>query len=142
MKSWTPSSEFLLQFYFAPKWKLCLKKYLILSVSVFFFYEESIIINFDSFKLIPCSNFRIWYFFYLIKYFLFKKGNAKGGVSPRLKIWPSDLDLWPWKSIGFQILLRTKYVPSLVKINLYHVTSLWTLESTSFNGFWPNLVHT
>ena len=23
-------------------------------------------------------------------------------------------DLWPWKSIGFQILLRTKYVPSLV----------------------------
>jgi hypothetical protein len=27
------------------------------------------------------------------------------------------LDLWPWKSIGFQILLRTKYVPSLVKIH-------------------------
>jgi hypothetical protein len=24
---------------------------------------------------------------------------------------------WPWKSIGFQILLRTKYVPSLVKIH-------------------------
>jgi hypothetical protein len=82
-------------------------------------------------------------------------------------------DLWPGKSIGFQILLRTKYEPSLVKIqwrmlilymlspyehlepywfskskvkvtgsNLYCVTSLWTLESTSFNGFWPNLVHT
>jgi hypothetical protein len=32
-----------------------------------------------------------------------------------VKIWPSDL--WPWKSIGFQILLRTKYVPSLVKIH-------------------------
>ena len=29
----------------------------------------------------------------------------------------SDLDRWPWKSIGFQILLRTKYVPSLVKIH-------------------------
>jgi hypothetical protein len=28
---------------------------------------------------------------------------------------PSDLDLWPWKSIGFQTLLTTKYVPSLVK---------------------------
>ena len=26
-------------------------------------------------------------------------------------------DLWPWKSIEFQILLRTKYVPSLVKIH-------------------------
>jgi hypothetical protein len=23
-----------------------------------------------------------------------------------VKIWPGDLDLWPWKSIGFQILLR------------------------------------
>jgi hypothetical protein len=30
---------------------------------------------------------------------------------------PSDLDLWPWKSIGFQTLPRTKYVPSLVKIH-------------------------
>ena len=26
-------------------------------------------------------------------------------------------DLWPWKSIGFQLLIRTKYVPSLVKIH-------------------------
>jgi hypothetical protein len=34
-----------------------------------------------------------------------------------VKIWPGNLDLWPWKSIGFQILLRTKYVPSLVKIH-------------------------
>ena len=45
------------------------------------------------------------------------KGNAKQGVSPRLKIWPGNLDIWPWKSIGFPILLRTKYVPSLVKIH-------------------------
>jgi hypothetical protein len=45
------------------------------------------------------------------------KGNAKHGVSPHLKIRPCDLDLWPWKSIGFQILLRSKYVPSLVKIH-------------------------
>jgi hypothetical protein len=30
---------------------------------------------------------------------------------------PSDLDLWPWKSIEFQTLQRTKYVPSLVKIH-------------------------
>jgi hypothetical protein len=27
------------------------------------------------------------------------------------------LTLWPWKSIGFQISLRTKYVPCLVKIH-------------------------
>ena len=45
------------------------------------------------------------------------KGNAKRGASPRLKIWCGDLDLWPWKSIGFQIFLRTVYVPSLVKIH-------------------------
>ena len=45
------------------------------------------------------------------------KGNAKRGVSPHLKIRPCDLDLWPWKSIGFLVLLRSKYVPSLVKIH-------------------------
>jgi hypothetical protein len=45
------------------------------------------------------------------------KGNAKRGVSPRLKIRPCDLDLWPWKSIEFQIFLRSKYVPGLVKIH-------------------------
>ena len=30
----------------------------------------------------------------------FNKGNTKRGVSPLLKIWPGDLDLWPWKSIA------------------------------------------
>jgi hypothetical protein len=44
----------------------------------------------------------------------YNKGNAKRRISPRLKIRPCDLDLWPWKSIGFQILLRSKYVPSLL----------------------------
>ena len=34
-----------------------------------------------------------------------------------VKIWPGDIDLWPWKSIGFKTLLRTKYVPSVVKIH-------------------------
>jgi hypothetical protein len=34
-----------------------------------------------------------------------------------VKIWPCDIDLWPGKSIGFQILLRTRHVPSLVKIH-------------------------
>jgi hypothetical protein len=48
---------------------------------------------------------------------ILNKGNAKRGVSPLLKIWPCDFDLWPWKSIGFQTLIRTKYVSSLVKIH-------------------------
>ena len=34
-----------------------------------------------------------------------------------VEIWTSDLDLWPWKSIGFQTLLKIMYVPSLVKIH-------------------------
>ena len=36
-----------------------------------------------------------------------------------VKIWLGDIDLWPGKSIGFQIRIRTKYmyVPSLVKIH-------------------------
>ena len=45
------------------------------------------------------------------------KGNAKRGVSPHLKIRHCDLDLWPWKSIGFLTLLRTMYAPSLVNIH-------------------------
>ena len=74
--------------------------------------------------------------------YIINKGNAKRGVSTRLKIWPGDLDLWSitlkinrvlecsqgcyavknltrwsWKSIRFQIFLRNKYVPSLVKIH-------------------------
>jgi hypothetical protein len=47
----------------------------------------------------------------------FNKGNAKRDVSPHLQIRPRDLDLWPRKTIGFQILLRSKHVPSLVKIH-------------------------
>jgi hypothetical protein len=35
----------------------------------------------------------------------------------RVKIRPGNFDLWPWKSIGFQTFLTTKYVPSLVKIH-------------------------
>ena len=35
------------------------------------------------------------------------------------KFYPVTLtfDLWPWKSTGFHILLRMKYVPSLIKIH-------------------------
>ena len=54
--------------------------------------------------LVPLSE---QYFFLIINKQEYNKGNAKRGVSPRLKIWLGDLDLWPWKSIGFHILLRT-----------------------------------
>ena len=45
-----------------------------------------------------------------------------------VKFWPGYLDLWPmrlwpWKSIGFQIILRTKYVPSFIKHPLKNVDS-------------------
>jgi hypothetical protein len=63
------------------------------------------------------------------------KGNAKRGISPCLKIWPGDLDLWPWKSIGFHILLRTKYVPSLVKIHW----GMLILDYTPWSIIVPNM---
>ena len=65
-------------------------------------------------------------------------GNAKRGVSPHLKIKPCDVDLWPWKSIGFQILLRSKYVPSLVKIHLRMLILVFTrmLHGKKFTQ-WP-----
>jgi hypothetical protein len=72
---------------------------------------------FDSPPLHFISIFRQQEFKPHIHHLNLNKGNAKRGISPRLKIWPVDLDLWPWKSIGFQIILRTKYVPSLVKIH-------------------------
>jgi hypothetical protein len=113
------------------------------------------------------------------------KGNAKRGVSPRLTIWPCDLDLWsmtlkinrvpdskdyvytkfgqnplkdvdsrvftrmlsgkiwpldlwPWKSIGFQTLIRTKYVPSLVKIHWMMLILVFTRMSHGKNlTRWP-----
>jgi hypothetical protein len=48
-------------------------------------------------------------------------------------IWPGNLDLWPWKSIGFQILLRTKYVPSLVKIHWRMLILVFTTMLCSKN---------
>jgi hypothetical protein len=45
--------------------------------------------------------------------------------------WP-----WPWKSIGFQILLRTKYVPSLVKIHwMMLILECW--HGCYMVKFWP-----
>ena len=68
----------------------------------------------------------------------FYKGNAKCGVSPRLNIKPCDLDLWPWKSIRFQILLRSKYVQSLVKIHWQMLILVFTRMLFSKNMTpWP-----
>ena len=66
----------------------------------------------------------------------FNKGNTKRGLSLRLKIWPSDLDLWPWKSIGFQTLLRTKYVPSFVKIHWRMLNLVFTRMLFDNNLTW------
>ena len=45
------------------------------------------------------------------------------------------LTLWSWKSIGFQIFLRTKYVPSLVKIHwkMLILETLWPWKSIGFH---------
>jgi hypothetical protein len=75
-----------------------------------------------------------------LNFFISNKGNAKCGVSPRLKIRPCDLDLWPWKSIEFQILLRSKYVPSLVKIHWRMLILVFTrmLHSKNLTQWhWP-----
>jgi hypothetical protein len=45
--------------------------------------------------------------------------------------------LWPWKSIGFQILLRTKYVPSLVKIH-WRVLILECSQGCYAVTIWPS----
>ena len=55
-----------------------------------------------------------------------------------VKIWPCDLDLRPWKSIGFQTLLRNKYVPSLVKIHWRMLILVFTRMFCGKNlTWWP-----
>ena len=55
-----------------------------------------------------------------------------------VKIWPVTLtfDLWPWKSIGFQTLLRTKYVPSLLKIH-WRILILECSQGCYAVNIWP-----
>jgi hypothetical protein len=70
----------------------------------------------------------------LVRAMILNKGNAKRDVSPHLKIrpWP-----WPWKSIGFQILLRSKYVPSLVKIH-WRMLILECSQGCYTVNIWPS----
>jgi hypothetical protein len=83
----------------------------------------------------------VWGWLYLINSLKNQnKGNTKRGVSPRLKIRPCDLDLRPWKSIRFQILLRSKNVPSLVKIHWRMLILVFTRMLCSKNltlWHWP-----
>jgi hypothetical protein len=53
-----------------------------------------------------------------------------------VKIWPGDIDLWPWKSIGFQTLLRTMYVPSLIKIH-WRMLILECSQGCYAGKIWP-----
>ena len=70
-------------------------------------------------KFTHCETCKLLWIFTLFLIILSRSKLNKGKAwhIPSPKIWPGDLDLWLWKSIGFQILLRTKYVPSLVKIH-------------------------
>jgi hypothetical protein len=69
----------------------------------------------------PCKHSRInilqWILTKLGTYLVLKRIWNRSQGCYTLKNLPSDLDLWPWKSIGFPLLLRNKYVPSLVKIH-------------------------
>ena len=49
---------------------------------------------------------------------------------------PLTFDLWPWKSIEFQTLLRTKYVPSLVKIH-WRILILECSQGSYAVKIWP-----
>ena len=50
------------------------------------------------------------------RYYIPSKLRWRGDNKPAIPV-TLTFDLWPWKSIVFQILLRTKYVPSLVTIH-------------------------
>jgi hypothetical protein len=62
-----------------------------------------------------------------------KQGQGKAWRIPS----PKNLTLWPWKSIGFQILLRTKYVPSLVKIH-WRMLILESSQGCYAVKIWPS----
>ena len=53
-----------------------------------------------------------------------------------VRIWPWDIDLWPWKSTGFQTLQRTEYVPSFVKIH-WRILILESSQRCYAEIIWP-----
>jgi hypothetical protein len=51
-------------------------------------------------------------------------------------LWGKNLTQWPWKSIGFHTLVRTKYVPSLVKIH-WRILILECSQGCYAVNIWP-----
>jgi hypothetical protein len=66
----------------------------------------------------------------------YNKGNAKRGVSPRLKNWPGDLDLWSMTLKIDRVPDSPKYVPSLVKIHWRMLILVFTRMLRSKRN-WP-----
>jgi hypothetical protein len=58
-----------------------------------------------------------------------------------VKIWPSDIDIWPMTLTINRVKLRRDIVTLQSVLHSFHNILVNTLGSTSFNGFWPNLVH-
>ena len=110
----------------------------------------------------PCEHSRI----NILQWILTKLGTSLGesgtllifkvkGRCHRVKFLPHNILVntrinilqWILTKLGTCIVLRRvePYWFSRSKVkgsNFHRIISLWTLESTTFNGFWPNLVHT
>jgi hypothetical protein len=54
--------------------------------------------------------------------------------------WHFSFDIWPWKSIGFQTLQRTKHLPSLVKIH-WRILILECSQGCCAVKIWPGDLH-
>jgi hypothetical protein len=74
-----------------------------------------VILNFQNLYTAKC--FRFTYLFVASYSLLYKFVYVYLYWSGCIMFLPSPLDLWPWKPIGLQTLLRTRNVPNLVKIH-------------------------
>ena len=91
--------------------------------------------------LINCENIKIYIYRYYQNVTWYKNILQQG----QRKAWripsPKNLTRWPWKSIGFQILLRNKYryvhAPGLVKIH-WRMLILECLQGCYVVKIWPD----
>jgi hypothetical protein len=104
----------------------------LLKQSLFLLYLDNLAINMTSqYTWKFCSLIFIVYII-LFKYLI----SNLSEIRCLLYLFFFDLDLWPWKSIGFHILLRTKYVPSLVKIH-WRILILECSQGCCAVKIWP-----